>query len=303
MTAPLSIIIPHLSDADGLARNLMALERERADVPGLEIIVVDNGSPHPPTEVVARHNAVLLHEATPGPGPARSTGAHAATALLLAFIDSDCVAEPGWAKGILAHFAAPDAEPLLGGDVFISLREPGRPDMIEAFEAVYNYRQKLYVEKHQFSATANLATRADVFAKVGDFAGIDIAEDRDWGQRAAKMGYAIRYRHELKVSTPARPDFEAVCRKIDRQTSHDFAILKPGLGARTKWIAKALALIASPVGEIPQIAGSARLNGVRARALCFVGLARARVYRGSLMLKLLFSRDSGAGVARWNRSS
>jgi len=303
VTAPLTVIIPHLNDEDGLDRNLETLVREREDVPGLEIIVVDNGSPNPPAEVVAKHGAILMHEATPGPGPARSTGAHAATAPILAFIDSDCIAEPGWANCILAHFAQADAEPILGGDVFISLRESGRPDMIEAFESVYNYRQKFYVEKHHFSATANLATRAEVFAKVGDFAGINIAEDRDWGQRATAMGYAIRYRDELKVSTPARPDFAEVCRKIDRQTSHDYAILGTSIGAKAKWFAKALALVASPLGEVFRIAASDRLSGFRAKSLCLLCLARSRAYRGGLMLKLLFNWGQGLGTGGWNRSS
>lgn len=298
----LSVIIPHLNDADGLANTLATLERERSDVPGLEIIVVDNGSSEPPETLVARYGGKLLHESEAGPGPARSTGTRGASAPVLAFIDSDCTAEPGWAKGIVAHFAEEGASPIMGGEILISLRKPGHPDMVEAYECVYAYRQPLYIHKQNYSSTANLAMRADVFRDVGDFAGISIAEDRDWGERATAKGYAITYRPEIKVSTPARPDFAAVRRKTDRQIGHDYAILGKDLGARLRWGLKAVALILSPPGEIPRIAQSPRVSGLRARALALMGIARARFYRGKLMLSLLMKPDDGSMSRRWNRS-
>lgn len=297
----LSVIIPHLNDEEGLARCLSALDRERADMPDLEVIVVDNGSRTLPEALVAAHDAQLLQEATPGPGPARSTGAKAATAPILSFIDSDCLAEPGWVSGILAHFSRPDAEPIMGGDVGIDLRKPEQPDMLEAYESVYNYRQKLYITRHNFSGTGNLAMRAEIFEKVGDFAGLEIAEDRDWGHRATAMGLSIAYVPNVKITTRAREDFSGLWRKIDRLVGHDFAILKPGLGAKVRWGLKALALIASPAGEIFRVFTSPRLNGLKARWLGFVGMTRVRFYRGVRMLRLLVNPDHNAMTSGWNR--
>lgn len=301
-THALTVIIPHLNDQDGLARTLATLMRERQDVPGLEIIVIDNGSPNPPLELTKAHDAHLLHEPVPGPGPARSTGTRAANSPVLAFIDSDCTAEPGWAKGILEHFERPDAEPIMGGEINIELREPGHPDMVEAYECVYSYRQPLYIHKQNYSSTANLAMRAEVFEAVGDFAGIAIAEDRDWGERASAMGYAIAYHPHIKVSTPARSDFAAVRKKTDRQIGHDYAILGNDLKSRLRWGIKAIALIGSPVGEILRIAASKRISGLRAKLLALIGVTRARTYRGWLMLLLLFKPDDGSMSGRWNRT-
>lgn len=298
----LTVLIPHLNDQDGLARTLATLERERQDVPGLEVIIIDNGSPNPPEALTQKYNARLLHEAEPGPGPARSTGTRAANAPILAFIDSDCTAEPGWAKGILEHFERPGAEPIMGGEINIELRDPTAPDMVEAYECIYSYRQKLYIFKQNYSSTANLAMRAEVFKDVGDFAGIAIAEDRDWGERASAMGYAIAYHPHIKVSTPARPDFAAVRKKTDRQIGHDYAILGKDLTSRLRWGFKAVALIGSPVGEIVRIAASDRVSGLRAKSLALLGVTKARAYRGWLMLSLLFKPDDGSMSGRWNRS-
>lgn len=299
-TPSLSVIIPHLNDQDGLARNLATLVRERQDVPGLEIIVVDNGSSNPPVELVEAHGGVLLHEAEPGPGPARSTGTRAAKAPILAFIDSDCIAVAGWAKDILAYFEQSDAAPIMGGEILIDVKQTGAPNMIEAYECVYNYRQKLYIFHHDYSSTANLAMRAEVFKEVGDFAGISIAEDRDWGRRATALGYKIAFNPHIKIATPARPNLAAVKRKVDRQIGHDFAILGDSTGAKLRWVVKALALVASPVGEVVRIFSSNRISGLRARMLSWLGLTRVRLYRGGLMLKLLFTSKSGERAFQWN---
>lgn len=299
-TPSLSVIIPHLNDEDGLARNLATLVRERQSVPGLEIIVVDNGSANPPKALVEAHGGKLLYESEAGPGPARSTGTRGASAPILAFIDSDCIAVEGWAKDILAYFDQPDAAPIMGGEILIDLKEAGAPDMIEAYECVYNYRQKLYIHHHEYSSTANLAMRAEVFQDVGDFAGISIAEDRDWGRRATAKGYKIAYNPHIQIATPARPNIAAVKRKVDRQIGHDFADLDQDMGARMRWGIKALALLASPLGEVVRIFSSKKISGLKARLLSLMGLTRVRFYRGSLMLKLLFTAKPGARAFSWN---
>lgn len=297
----LSVIIPHLNDPDGLAHCLDVLDRERGDVPGLEVIVVDNGSKELPRELVAAHGAQLLEEATPGPGPARTTGAEAAKAPYLAFIDSDCFAEPGWAKAIVDHFAKPDGTPVIGGDVSIAWRNPERPDMIEAFEAVYNYRQKMYIEKQNFSGTGNLAMPAEVFADVGGFAGINVAEDRDWGQRAAAKGYGVSYVDAMSVTTPARENFAGSFKKIDRMVAHDFTILPETLKSKIMWLVKGLAMFASPIWETLRIARSNRINGLRTRLLSLLGLIRIRWYRGTRMLSLFFAPNQRPKSESWSR--
>lgn len=298
----ISIVIPHLNQPEVLARCLAALDRQRGEVP-FEVIVVDNGSAVPPEAVCAAvPGTVLLHEPAPGPGPARNRGAQAARGAVLAFIDADCCAAPGWLASIAAHFARPDAAPIVGGDVRIAPRDPARLTAIEAYESVFGYRMRLYIDRDNYTASCNMAVRREVFEEVGPFPGIAVAEDRAWGQRAVGRGYRLRYLPEMRVTTPARASFAELARKWDRHIAHDRAALAPGGMARLRWGLRAIALAGSPAVDALRIAGSDRLHGMRARAAALVGLTRIRLYRAWRMLALAAGGDAAAPGARWNRS-
>lgn len=319
----ITVVIPHLNAAPALARCLASLTGQNAEFP-VEIIVVDNGSAAPAAAECAAECAAagarLLHEPTPGPGPARSTGAAAATAPVIAFIDADCTAAPGWLAAIAAHFAGPErpdspkpAE-VIGGDVRIALRDPGRPDMIEAYESVFGYRMQLYVERDGYTATCNMAVRAAFFAQVGPFGGIDMAEDVEWGRRARAAGGRIAYLPRMRIATPARESFAELARKWDRQLAHDWAAaIAPGgrgpvLGpilARARWLIRAAAVAVSPLAELPRIARSDRLtgpfSGLRARALAVLGTARIRAWRARRMVQLAAGLDPARLSGGWRK--
>src|SRR5262245_42383038 len=98
----LSVVIPHLNEADNLRRCLRSLVADRAGDLPFEIIVVDNGSRESPQARCADFVGVRFAlEAEPGPGPARNLGARLARSDIIAFIDADCVVEPGWAHAIM----------------------------------------------------------------------------------------------------------------------------------------------------------------------------------------------------------
>ena len=216
----ISVVIPHLNQPEHLARCLASLAAgTRAPA---EVIVVDNGSAALPEAVCAGAGAQLLQEAEPGPGPARNRGIAAARGELLAFIDADCLADPGWLAAIEAEFRDPAAQ-VLGGDVRIACADPARPTMLEAFESIYSYRMDRYIAREGFTGTGNLAMRRAVFEAVGPFAGIGLAEDRDWGRRATARGYAVRFVPGMRVFHPARASFAELAAKWDRHTAHDFA--------------------------------------------------------------------------------
>ena len=260
----ISVVIPHLNQPDLLGRCLGALAGQQAapafEVPAFEVIVVDNGSSTPPAAVCAGFGARLLAESTPGPGPARSRGAAAAQGEILAFIDADCRAEPDWLAAIARRFADPQVE-IIGGDVRIAPEDPRHLTATEAYESIYGYRMKLYIERDRYAATCNMAVRREIFERVGPFAGISVAEDMDWGRRATALGYRHRYAPEMRIATPARGSFGELARKWNRHIAHDFAMRPAGLAPRLAWVVRALALGASPLAEIGRIAGSDRLGG------------------------------------------
>jgi len=297
--ARISVVIPHLNQPGMLARCLASLAA--GDRVPDEVIVVDNGSATLPVAICAAHPGVqLLQEPTPGPGPARNRGAAQATGDILAFIDADCLADRGWLAAAAVAMADPGAE-ILGGDVRIALADPARLTMLEAYESIYAYRMDRYIAREGFTGTGNLVVRRDVLTAVGPFAGIDVAEDRDWGKRATGAGHQIRYVAGMKVYHPARARFSDLCQKWDRHMAHDFSLARARPGGRLRWMLKMLAMVLSPLAELPRIVVSDRVSGLRARGLAFAGLLRIRVYRAGMMAWLLVGGNPDRLSGRWNR--
>jgi glycosyltransferase involved in cell wall biosynthesis len=303
-TAPLiSVIIPHLNQHDRLRRCLTSLQDQTFNMADVEIIVVDNGSKILPTEICDAFMGVrLAQEMIPGPGPARNKGVSLSRGQILAFIDADCIADPGWLEAIATELKTAESPGIIGGDVRIALSDPANPTALEAYERIFAYRQKEYIERHRFSGTGNLAMRRSIYDSVGPFADIEVAEDRVWGQQATKLGYLIRYVPGMVVFHPARKSFDELSAKWDRHISHDFTerAQKPAL--RLRWVLRALAVAASPAFEVRRILTSARVSTGRECRHAALVLIRIRLYRAARMLKLLLKGRDTDSSKSWNRS-
>lgn len=235
-----TVIIPHYNMPDALARCLRSIIGQRF-AGELEIIVVDNGSKvKPDTALLEFPQVRLLSEPTPGPGPARNTGARAALAPVLVFIDADCRAEQGWLEAAVAAVEAQGNRGIAGGDVCIDYDDIANPTAVEIYEAVFAYRQRLYIEQHGFSGTGNLAMHRDVFEKVGPFVGISYAEDIDWGKRANAAGYRIRFVEGMVIYHPARPDVASLLVKWQRHVAHFYEGHLAEGRPRWQWLVRAL---------------------------------------------------------------
>jgi GT2 family glycosyltransferase len=162
---------------------------------------------------------------------------------------------------------------------------------------------KEYIAQKGFTGGGNLAVRASVFRAVGDFLGINIAEDTEWGQRASRMGFRVRYEPAMVVYHPARRTFAELCDKWDRHIAHDLAEIRQQPLWWPRWMLRAGAVLVSPLAELGRIAASDRLSGLRARLLAIYGVARIRFYRARRMLALgLGAGGAQTAAARWNRS-
>ena len=295
----ISVIIPHFNQPDHLARCLDSLVDQTVAGHDVEIIVVDNNSRTLPEAVVAAFPDVrLISETEAGPGLARNTGVAACTGDILAFIDADCIAHPGWLSAIATRIAA--GQQILGGDVRIHHRDATRPTVWEAYESEFAYRMEYYIRDQGFTGTGNLAMTRAVFEDVGPFGGIGIAEDRDWGQRASAKGYVTTWAPDMRADHPARESFAELARKWDRQTGHDFEMYMARPQGRIKWLIRSLAMVVSPLATLPRILRSTRINGgLTGRFKAFAGLTAIRAHRSRRMLGLALTGRSTSLSNRW----
>jgi glycosyltransferase involved in cell wall biosynthesis len=294
----ISVVIPHLNQPEALEACLGSLDAQSLAREFFEIVVVDNGSVSLPEDIIANHSgARLLRESQAGPGPARNFGVRSATGDVIAFIDADCRAHRDWLRNALQTIRFSPEGTVLGGDVRIWRSRSDTFTGIEAYEAVFSYRFKLFIEQHGYCGTGNLVVRRADYEKVGPFAGIEFAEDVEWGQRARAAGLTFRYIPEMVVFHPARRSLQELYAKWDRHTQHELNMARGKHGWKTRWIARALAVLASPVVHSVEIFGSDRIQGVSSRLRAISVLFAIRAYRARKMLSLL----GGSKALVWNR--
>jgi len=293
----ISVIIPHLNQPDALEACLASLDAQCFPRAGFEVIVVDNGSRALPHETVARHGARLIEERRPGPGPARNAGIATAQGEILAFIDADCRADVNWLDSVARRLPPCPPGSVLGGDVRIWNAGDERVGAIEAYESVFAYRFKLYIEKHGYSGTGNLAMYRRDFEAVGPFGGIDVAEDMDWGRRARAAGRRFVYVPEMIVFHPARRTLRELYAKWDRQILHYWRMGQGGSVWRLRWAVRALLVLASPAAGVVTVLASDRIVGAGPRLSAIAVMCVVRAHRAATMLSLL----GGERKIAWNR--
>jgi glucosyl-dolichyl phosphate glucuronosyltransferase len=117
-----SVVVPTHNREALLARTLDPLVEQRVDGICYEILVVDNNSTDRTRAVVENHASTwpeirYFFEARPGVSHARNTGIAAARAPIVAFIDDDVEADPGWVASIKRTLDAHPEVDCVGGKI------------------------------------------------------------------------------------------------------------------------------------------------------------------------------------------
>lgn len=90
-----SVIVCSYNGAKTLDRCLASLKE--VDYPNYEVILVDDGSKDNTPEIAAKHSWVVnIRQENKGLSVARNVGGYAATGEIIAYTDSDCMADPDW---------------------------------------------------------------------------------------------------------------------------------------------------------------------------------------------------------------
>ena len=186
----ISVVIAHLNQPELLGRCLAALAAQSFDMGrardhrgGQRLAQPARGGDRP----LPRRDAGARAGARPRPGAQPRRGAGAGRRSSPSPTPTACPTRAGSPPSTPASRADPGLE-ILGGEVEIFPETPGDITPAEAFQMLYAYRQELYITRQNFSVTANIVIRREVFAAVGPFAGLEVAEDVDWGRRATRRG-------------------------------------------------------------------------------------------------------------------
>src|SRR5208337_3961283 len=202
--APLiSVIIPHYNDLAILERCMGLLAAQTLPRSQFEVVVADNNSRCGLNEVkrVCGGTARVVPAPFQRAGAARNAAVEAPRGRVLAFINSDCRPTPAWLERGLAALSSAQ---IVGGQVDVDYEDPAHPTAVEAFERVFAFNFKRYIEKLGFSGSGNMFVPREIFDRVGCFRG-QVAEDLDWGQRAI----AANYRFDEVVVSIRRDGFGA----------------------------------------------------------------------------------------------
>lgn len=272
-----SVVIPHYNDLSNLIECLKLLNEQTLDRETYEIIVADNNSEMGIDAIrkVVRGAANVIQASEQGAGPARNAGVAVANGKILGFIDSDCRPAPDWLeKGVAALIT----KQVIGGrvEVLIEHRKKLRPT--EAFEAIFAFDNKAYVEKKEFSVTANLFCRKSVFDKVGGFQS-SVSEDFDWCLRAKSCGYELGYADNVIVRHPPRKTWADLAKKWQRLTRESYLLTKNRPFGRMMWVARSWLVLFSPILHFIIVMKSQKLHGFGNKTKAIAVLFGIRTYR------------------------
>ena len=220
-----TVVVPVFGDRGGLSDTLDALLDQDYDG-SYDVVLVDNGdnagspvlgpgAPALPTAVPIR----VVQEPAPGSYAARNAGLRTSSAHVLAFTDADCAPRSDWlSAGVAALLAAPQPC-FVGGRIHLVRSDPRRASAAELYELALGFPQHDYVTQSGFAATANLLVRRAVLDRVGPFRGeLSSGGDREWGERATRLGVRGVYAADAVVEHPCRRTLSELRRKVVRVT-------------------------------------------------------------------------------------
>lgn len=175
---------------DGCLRSLAALS-----YPSYEVIVVDDGSTDATAAIMGRYDYIrAIHfEANRGLSAARNAGIAAAEGEIVAFTDSDCLADPQWLDYLVATFRS-TGMPAVGGPNL----PPPEESLVASCVAV-SPGGPLHVllddQEAEHVPGCNMAFRRDVLREVGGFDPIYRAagDDVDLCWRLQDLGHRIAF--------------------------------------------------------------------------------------------------------------
>ncbi len=208
-----SVIVPCTTFSDALRQCLASIADQDLTLP-MQTIIVVNG--HNTGEFRSLRGATVVFEPVRGPAAARNAGVGAATGDVLAFTDSDCIADPSWLACGLRALGEVSCRMIVAGSI---ARFGSRHNSISLYDSVTFLQQENYVKGAGAFVTANLIVHRKIFELLGPFDPIfneAAFEDWDWALRARHAGIQIRYEPGAIVQHPCMSRLSELKAKSER---------------------------------------------------------------------------------------
>ena len=219
-----SIVIPVYNRPKELETCLASLRTLEYPAEKIEIIVVDDASRDHTSAVARRFNVrLIILPRNRGQSAARNAGVAVARGDIIAFLDSDCIAQPNWLRELVPYFQDSRVA-LVGGDVGAYYRK-NRMDRYEQACSALNMGADPVLGRGGncvfYVPTCNMLVRKKVYDQVG---GLDenlrVGEDVDLCWRLMADKHHLRYIPRGRVLHKHRNRFlSGFLRRFDYGTS------------------------------------------------------------------------------------
>jgi glycosyltransferase involved in cell wall biosynthesis len=192
-----TVVVPTYNAARTIAACVEACLAQ--NYPGVEVIVVDDGSTDDTAALVQRYPVRYLRQDNAGPASARNLGWRAAVGEIICFTDSDCVPARDWISRLLEGYTA-DEIAGVGGTYTIANADSLLATCVHEEIVQRHLAMAKYVN---YLGSFNVSYRRAVLEEVDGFDEsyrIASGEDNDLSYRVIKRGYRLVFAGKAEVA-------------------------------------------------------------------------------------------------------
>lgn len=212
-----SVIIPTFRDWNRLKLCIESILNQTYTE--IEIIIVNNDASEEFPKEFCDYPSCLrfIEEKKAGSYSARNAAIAIAKGEILAFTDSDCIADPDWLKNGLLQLNDGIVEILAGKISMFSKENNDNFNLVEIIDLATGFRQEYYVNRYKFGVTGNLFVKRKVFEKIGLFnENLMSGGDYEFCNRAVLSGFKIAYSNNAVINHPLRNKRSDIINKSNR---------------------------------------------------------------------------------------
>lgn len=227
----ISVIIPAYNSEQTIERTIESILDQNFSSDKYEIIVVDNGSKDRTVNIVKKYPVRIVTYEEKGSYKARNKGACYARGEILAFTDSDCVADENWLNEIEEEFKDSNLHAVQGQGSLTQMKDS--KVKMECFVGEYfSEIIRSMGEKKRLGDTKNFAIRKWVFKKVGGFIPFKTTCDILFVEELLRRNYNVKFNKRMIVYHNYSLSMRRIIRRSIRYGLGDFLLTKSNKKSR-----------------------------------------------------------------------